>query len=402
VQLGEIERLGDDPLGGERGIAVDQDRHGDAGVDEAGLHAAIGLLGAGDSLDDRIDCLEMAGVGGERHLDLPRPRGPDPVGTEVVLDVPGPALRACDDRLDRALAFELPQHCLVRGPERVHEDAQPASVRHPEHGAVRAIFGGQLDCFVEHGDEHVEPFDRELLLTQERTLEVALEHLDLGEPLEQAALLLGGKRAPVSTRLDRLAQPDALLVLRDVLDLVGHRPAVRLPQLRESVGERLARHGEPQQPGGDASLQLGRERRHEPIGLQRGIADGLRSERIQPRREMPVRAVRLDQCGRRRDAAEQLLVGDLRCSSLDDRLGCGCATVAVGERLEQAEEARVGSDDLAVAALEEAAPLRRDRLGVLEVVLEQRPREPGVQPVDVFPAHSVLCSNPAVRTAGGP
>ena len=44
-------------------------------------------------------------------------------------------------------------------------------------------------------------------------------------------------------------------------------------------------------------------------------------------------------------------------------------------------------DQLGVAALEERAPLRRDRLGVLEVLVEQRTRVAGVQTVDVVHAH---------------
>ena len=50
-------------------------------------------------------------------------------------------------------------------------------------------------------------------------------------------------------------------------------------------------------------------------------------------------------------------------------------------------------DELAVAALEELAPLGRDRIGVLEVVLEQEPGVAGVQPVDVLRAHRLCCSN---------
>ena len=49
---------------------------------------------------------------------------------------------------------------------------------------------------------------------------------------------------------------------------------------------------------------------------------------------------------------------------------------------------------VARAALEERPPLRRDRLGVLEVLLEQRARVAGVQAVDVMHAHS-LCSSSA-------
>ena len=67
--------------------------------------------------------------------------------------------------------------------------------------------------------------------------------------------------------------------------------------------------------------------------------------------------------------------------------------VAALERLEQAQQARVGRDELAVAALEQLAPLGRDRVGILEVVLEQVAGVAGVQAVDVVRTHRLCCSN---------
>jgi hypothetical protein len=71
-QLREVERLGDDALAGEGGVAVDQQRHDLAAL---GGVAADALAGAGLALDDRVDDLEVGGVGGEADLDLlARPR----------------------------------------------------------------------------------------------------------------------------------------------------------------------------------------------------------------------------------------------------------------------------------------------------------------------------------------
>ena len=50
-------------------------------------------------------------------------------------------------------------------------------MRHAEHDPVRAALGGELDGLVEQGHERVEALDRELLLAEERALEVALEDL---------------------------------------------------------------------------------------------------------------------------------------------------------------------------------------------------------------------------------
>ena len=99
---------------------------------------------------------------------------------------------------------------------------------HPDHDLVGAALGGEVDRLVEHRDQRVEALDGELFLSEEDPAQVVLEALDLGEPPEQPFLLLGAQRAVVPAGLDRLAQPDALFVVGDVLDLVRARPGVRL------------------------------------------------------------------------------------------------------------------------------------------------------------------------------
>ena len=66
-QAFDVQRLGDDPLAGEGGVAVDQDRQRDPGVVDAGPRRAVGLLGARSPFDDRVDGLEMARVRTERE-----------------------------------------------------------------------------------------------------------------------------------------------------------------------------------------------------------------------------------------------------------------------------------------------------------------------------------------------
>ena len=130
-----------------------------------------------------------------------------------------------------------------------------------------------------------------------------LERLDLGEPRERAAASVPGasgwRKAP---RLDLLAQPHPLLVARDVLDLIGQRAAVgragdtAAPRPASAPGtatrstfEGICRH------------HLGREA--ERAGIERRIADRLTAQRIEVRREVPVRAERLDQRHGGRDVA---------------------------------------------------------------------------------------------------
>ena len=67
-----------------------------------------------------------------------------------------------------------------------------------------------------------------------------LERLDCRQSREQAALLVRRQRLAVLARLDHLAQPEALLVTADVLDLVGDRAAVDVQQGGVSFRECLS------------------------------------------------------------------------------------------------------------------------------------------------------------------
>ncbi len=110
--------------------------------------------------------------------------------------------------------------------------------------------------------------------------------------------------------------------------------------------------------------------------------------------------MRLHQGHRSGHGAEQL-VGDGfglgrrrrgdRTGRRNRRRGRGRSRMAVSCQLQETGETGMRRDDLAVAALEEQAPFPRDRLWILEVLLEEIAREARVQAVDV--SHYVLCSN---------
>ena len=378
---------------------------------------AVRLLGSRAALDHGIDRLEVARVRRERQRDLAGPRRAHALGAEVVLDIAGAAFGIGDDRLEGALPLELPQDRLVRAAEDVRKDVQPAAVRHPEDDLVSAFLGRELERLVQHRDHHVEALDRELLLAQERTAEVALEALDLGQPFEEAPLLVVVERVPVAAGLDRRPQPDALLVIGDVFDLVRAGAAVDLPQPRQDVGEGLAGDVHAQEPRGDAPLERLGQLGLQPLGLEGGIAHRFGAEGVEPGREVAVHPNRLDERHRGGDAAEQLVV--------DRRLGCGrrrggrrrrgrlgrwrggCdgrVPVSVTKGLEQPGQPRERGDELAVAALEERSPLGRNRLGVLEVLLEERARKARVQAVNVLHAHIFVVATgfPAPRAPRRP
>ena len=197
VERVQVERLRDDALSREGRVAVDEDRQRDGGIVDPGASRAIGLLRSRETLDDRIDRLEMARVRGDGHLDLPRLRHTRLRGGQVVLDVTRPALLVGDERVDRALALELPEDRRIGTADGVREDVEPPAMRDPDQDLVRARLGGELDRLVEHRHEHVETLDRELLLTDERAAEIRLEALDLRKPAQAGS---GAPRDRASTR----------------------------------------------------------------------------------------------------------------------------------------------------------------------------------------------------------
>ena len=159
----------------------------------------------------------------------------------VVLDVAGAALRDRRHRLERRGALELGEDRVVGAAEVVREHVQPAAVGHPDDDLLAAVRGRQLDQLVEHRHGHVEALDRELVLAEVGLVHEALERVDLDQALEQRPALVARQLVAERARLDVLAQPHALAVRGDVLDLIRDRAAVGLAQVRQRVGERRAR-----------------------------------------------------------------------------------------------------------------------------------------------------------------
>ena len=212
-------------------------------------------------------------------------------------------------------------------------------------------------------------------------------------------------------------------MVRDVLDLVRDRPAVDLAQLRQDVGEGLALDADAKHGRRNQLLELRRQLRDEELRLERRVADRLGAERVEVRRQVAVRPVGLDQGDGGRDALEKRLVGlgpdgrlgrRRRGRGLGRRLGLGRrrrrrlhldlggrrrGAVFLLQRLEQAGQARERLDERGIPALEERSPLLGDRLGVLQVLLEQRLGIAHVQSVDISHAHQVRSSTPGPSEA---
>ena len=177
-----VQCLRNDTLRWERRVTVDQHGQRDRRVVKTRSGRAVGLLRARPAFDDRVDGLEVARVRNDRDLDLTRSRHARPRRRQVVLHVARPALGIGDDGVDRPLALELAQDRFVRAADRVRERVQPPAVRHADHDLECAVLRRLLDREVEHRDEHVEAFERKLLLPDERPPQVLLQPLDLRQP----------------------------------------------------------------------------------------------------------------------------------------------------------------------------------------------------------------------------
>ena len=227
-----------------------------------------------------------------------------------------------EERVDRALPLELAQDRLIRPSHRVDEGVEAAAVGHADHDLVGAAGRRELDRLVQHRHERLEAFERELLLPQERPSQVLLEPLGLREPVKEGLPLVRLERLPEAAGLDRLAQPDALGVIRDVLDLVGDRAGVDLTQERERLEQRLSADVEAEQRGGDPGLELGGQRRHEAGFVECRVAHRLGAEGVEPGRQVTVHPVGLDERHRSRDASEEGLVDRLGFRAGGSAAGC--------------------------------------------------------------------------------
>ena len=191
IETGKVERFGHHALRRERGVAVDQDRQRQCMVEPGDRSGSIGLLGAGATLDDRVDRLEVARVRRQDDLHLRVVGGQEgSLGAEVVLHVVRATLRRCRGLDPGAAGLELGQDRLVADADDVGLHVQPAAVRHADHHVARAVVGGVAQDDVEHRHHGVQPLDAEALLPEVRLVEEALQALDRDEPLEERDAVL--------------------------------------------------------------------------------------------------------------------------------------------------------------------------------------------------------------------
>ena len=190
VELRHVERLGHDPLAGERGVAVEED-----GQDLAVLAvlAEARLLRADHPLDDGVDGLEVARVRGEAETSSRAPPGATcvPTAPRWYFTSPEPWI---DCGVQHVL--ELREDLRHRLADDRREDGQPAAVRHPDDDLADAGLGGAVEEAVEERDRRLAAFEREALVADVLRVEELLEALGLDELPEDPLPVVVARGAP--------------------------------------------------------------------------------------------------------------------------------------------------------------------------------------------------------------
>ena len=238
VQLGHVQRLGDDPLPREGRVAVNQQR-------QAARAGAVGdaiLLGAHAPLHDRVDPLEVAGVERQRHVHRVRSRirrvGPERAidrESQVVLHV------AAARRIVRVdLVLELGEDLRRRLVQHVGEHVQAPAVGHADHDLDDARARRALDQPFQHRDQALGALQREALVAQELVLQELLEHLGADHLVQDPHPIRARQRQPVARRFHPVLQPRPQLDVVQVGQLDADGPAVRLAQQLDELAQRRA------------------------------------------------------------------------------------------------------------------------------------------------------------------
>ena len=227
------EALGHDALAGERGVAVDEERQR---RDTSPAARCWSCDGAHHAQHDRVDGLEVAGVGGELEPDARRPIGLSylPRRAEVVLHVARTLHGAGVD-----VALELLEDLVVALAHDVGEHVEAAAVGHAEHRRRRGRRRPRhrQDLRRASGWRVSAPSrPKRLVPTYLVARNFSNASAALSRSSDAALAVLGRARSatPSSLRLD----PALLVGVLDVHVLDADGAAVRVAQHAEQVAER--------------------------------------------------------------------------------------------------------------------------------------------------------------------
>ena len=121
VQIGQIERLGQDALSSECRVTMDEQRQ----IFLAAFLSRSVLLGAGTAHGHRIHCLQMAGIGNQVDMNfLTRAGQVFPSRTHVIFDV------AAAQHAARVDILKPRKNLFGRALGNLHNNVQAAAVAH--------------------------------------------------------------------------------------------------------------------------------------------------------------------------------------------------------------------------------------------------------------------------------
>jgi hypothetical protein len=212
LQPPQVEGLGEDPLAGEGGVAVQDDREDQL----PGVVPQAVLLGPHAAEGDRIDRLQVARVGDQVDVDLMAVAAVEPAGrAHVVFDVARAEDAAGVDVL------EAREDLGGRPADGVDHHVEPPTVAHGHHDLARPVDGGGLQHLAQQRDQRLDPLDGEALGPEIARLQHALEALGADELLEDRHRI-DRRRGGLHALLD----PVPALGLLDVHELHPDRTAI--------------------------------------------------------------------------------------------------------------------------------------------------------------------------------
>ena len=218
-QLRHRQRLIDQALAGEGGIAMQQDAH-----DRGALSGIARFVLPGADLADhhRVHRFEVAGVGLQREMDLPSIDLDIGAGAQMVFHI-ARAMHVIG--IGRA-AFEFGEDLGVGLLDHIHEHVEPAAMGHADGDLIGAELGGGFDDRLHGGDGGFAAFKAESLGADIFAGAEGLEALGLGQLGEDLLFFGRGIEAVPGRALDALLDPAFLAGILDMHEFNADRAAI--------------------------------------------------------------------------------------------------------------------------------------------------------------------------------
>ena len=229
-ELRHVEDLGHDALPGEGGIAVDEE--GEDLFPFLGV-AENALTGAGHAFDDRIDCFEVARVGGETHPDgvagLADALG---VVAEMVFHI---AIAA--DHLGDEIFRELVEDEFERLAQEIGQDVETSAVGHPHDDFLHADRFAALQDGIKNDEQRLGALEGETFLSDITRMEEVLEGFGFVKLAEDGAMQAGVLAVVVAAVFDALTNPVAQARVLNMHELGADGVAVNAAQFGDHLAE---------------------------------------------------------------------------------------------------------------------------------------------------------------------